>query len=672
MKFRLLTLLMYACLISKLSAGQDFSNIKYGRVEVADFNPPVSVLDSGTNALIIKDFGNTEFIGNESGFFSLVFTRFIRVKILNKSGINAGHFNILLRNKKDGKFEKITDIKGVTYHLSGQNITETKLALKSVLPVKYNENGGQLSVTMPSLDSSCLFDLYYKIESNYFVSPPAWTFQRDYPCLWNEFKITIPSVFHYHLNSRGDDRFDIKSDTSFRQYFSVHQPGPAVAQTNLSNVTCISNQYRWVKKNIPALKALQHIYSPANYISGISFYLDYYQQDEHSAKVLQKESWNDLSKMLMSRQEFGLSLDQENTWMDAELDRITAHVTSGQDELDVIYKYVRDNFSCTDHADILITSSLKDVFNRRSGNVGELNLLLTAMLRHVHIKADPAILRNRIDGEARPADPNLQEYNYLICVAGLGKEIFLLDASQVTNPFDRLPSYCYNGTAIIINSMKADFLLLSSDSVTETRTIKITWRKKENGIWTGSALINFNEQAAMDIRRQVSRISLSQYFNTLLEKSPDLNVGGLSFDSLENPDHGLALHYDFENKVAANSDIMNLIPVPEILQLGNPFSDTSREILVEMPAKLNDTSDYTIVIPDGYEVQKIPGSLQMKLGAGGGSYAYNIKNDGKTIRLLISLKLEEATFKPEDFRYLNEFFSNIIRKENGQIIFKKL
>ncbi len=56
-------------------------------------------LDSGANALIIADIGSTKFDGNHKGFFTLIFTRFLRVKIMNKNGFDIGSREIPLYHK---------------------------------------------------------------------------------------------------------------------------------------------------------------------------------------------------------------------------------------------------------------------------------------------------------------------------------------------------------------------------------------------------------------------------------------------------------------------------------------------------------------------------------------------------------------------------------------------
>jgi hypothetical protein len=67
---------------------QDRTAYKFGKISATDFNVTAPASDSGASVVIIADIGSTSFEGNNKGFFVLVFTRYLRVKILNKSGFS--------------------------------------------------------------------------------------------------------------------------------------------------------------------------------------------------------------------------------------------------------------------------------------------------------------------------------------------------------------------------------------------------------------------------------------------------------------------------------------------------------------------------------------------------------------------------------------------------------
>src|SRR4051812_23597129 len=81
--------------VTLTSAAQEKSPVKFGKIAPADFTIK-QVYDSGANAVVIADIGNSVFEGNSKGWFSLNYKRFRRVKILNKNGFDAASVKIPL------------------------------------------------------------------------------------------------------------------------------------------------------------------------------------------------------------------------------------------------------------------------------------------------------------------------------------------------------------------------------------------------------------------------------------------------------------------------------------------------------------------------------------------------------------------------------------------------
>ena len=76
-------------------------------------------------------------------------------------------------------------------------VQETKLESKSIFEEKHSQNYDLTKFSMPALKEGSIFDLTITTKSSNFSDPPSWTFQGEYPCLWSEYEVTIPSVFHY-------------------------------------------------------------------------------------------------------------------------------------------------------------------------------------------------------------------------------------------------------------------------------------------------------------------------------------------------------------------------------------------------------------------------------------------------------------------------------------------
>jgi len=56
-----------------------------------------------------------------------------------------------------------------------------------------------------------------------------------------------------------------------------------------------------------------------------------------------------------------------------------------------VFYYLQEHLTCTNHYDKYIRTNLRDGIKKNSGTVGDLNLLLVAMLRQKGFTADPVL-----------------------------------------------------------------------------------------------------------------------------------------------------------------------------------------------------------------------------------------------------------------------------------------
>jgi hypothetical protein len=495
---------------------QEKTKYKFGDISKTDFNFTEEKFDSGANAVILKDIGSTRFDGNDKGFFTLVYTRYLRVKILNKNGFDIGNRTIYLdRDLNDN--EKIYSIKGSTFNLEAGTITETKLDPKSVYPEKYNRDHDRVKFSMPALKEGSVFDLEYIVKSPFYGQLRSWSFQGEYPRLWSEYVVTIPPPFHYMVKQQGDDHFEVKTANEVFTIFTIKENTETSDGVDNSaydgktySLKGTSSELRWVKKNVPALHEEPYITALKNYYSDVSFQLNYFQwKSMYSTDTKQDylESWSSISKTLLQDENFGQSLSHVNTWMTDELKSVVQEASSDEEKAQRIYSYVCSNFrvvSSESHIENNVYSAnLRDVYNKKEGSVAEVNLLLTAMLRHEGVSSDPLILSTRENGYASAVYPLIDEYNYVVCIAYIGDKKVALDASHPFIGFGQLPVKCYNGYGHVMNVDRPLAIRFNSDSISETSVTSVFITNDEKGKPSGSLKTIFGKSGSFERRVEI-------------------------------------------------------------------------------------------------------------------------------------------------------------------------
>lgn len=121
-----------------------------------------------------------------------------------------------------------------------------------------------------------------------------------------------------------------------------------------------------------------------------------------------------------------------------------------------------------------------------------------------------------------------------------------------------------------------------------------------------------------------------------------------------------------------DEDIIYFSPMLTEATRNNPFKSVERNYPVEFPYVQRENYILNMEIPKGYKVDELPKSTRVKLNDNEGMFEYIIRAEGENIQLMSRLILNKATYSPEDYATLRDFYAFIIKKEAEQIVFKKV
>ena len=140
------------------------------------------------------------------------------------------------------------------------------------------------------------------------------------------------------------------------------------------------SDYRWVMKNVPALKEESFTSSIHNFISKLDFQLSDIRYPLTPHNVM--GTWPEVCKHLLESEYFGADINKNNGWLGDIVKPLVSGTNNDLVKAKNIYTYVRDHFTCTSHSRMDMEQSLKNVVKSRNGNVAEINLLLITMLKY--------------------------------------------------------------------------------------------------------------------------------------------------------------------------------------------------------------------------------------------------------------------------------------------------
>lgn len=666
-KFILCFSILFSCIFS---TAQEKSNAKFGKISPADFANKVYNIDSNANAVVIADIGSTEILGNSKGAFSFEYKRYRRAHILNKNGY--GIADVVIPVYKQGIVEeKLDNLRAVTYNLEDGKVVETKLDKSNIFKEELDRNRTLIKFTFPNIKEGSIIEYECKIISDYFWEVNPWEFQGEYPELWSEYNFSNPEFFNYVFLMQGYMTAE-KSTTERREHFRMNNAQTSgSSRTESDEFDADVTDYRWVMKNVPALKEESYTTSINNYIAKLTLIFSFIRYPFTPKDVL--GTWPEsLKNVLIDNEYFGADLKKNNNWLSDVVKPIIAGTASETEKAEKIFAYVRDNLTCTHHSGMYLTKSLKEILRTRNGNDADINLLLTAMLKYAGINSDPVILSTRSNGVTYSIYPVLDKFNYVICLAHPeGKDVYL-DASWPRLGFGNLTTDCYNGHARVVND-DATPLNLSADSVKENSMTSVLLTSDEKGNLIGSFKQTPGYYESHSIREKIKEKGKDEYFKDLKKEYGQemAELTNTQIDSLDRLEESINVSYDFQMNIDKD-DIIYLNPMMGEGYKQNPFKSAQRMYPVEMPYVMNKTYGFTLIVPDGYVVDEIPKPAIVKFNEeGDGIFEYRITQSENTISLRTRIMFTRATFQPEEYDVLREFFNLIVKKESEQIVLKK-
>jgi hypothetical protein len=645
------------------------ADYKFGNVTAKDFEIPSSkIVDSDAAAVILYEAGATHFVGNKKGWFNYVYNCTKKIKIINKRAFDLATIGIGLY-KKDDNEEALSDVKAITYNLNNGAVSSVKLDKDDIFTEQQDKNHILKKFTLPAVQEGSIIEYSYTITSPYTFNMPSWRFQStEYPVLWSEYKVSIPSTLIYTSIHQGFDSFYIKKYSQGYESYSVTQPADKSslgAQDQNLTVSTATNNYLWVEKDLKPLKTEAFVSSPENYIDKIEFQLSATYNGENKRDVA--NTWQNACKEFLSDADFRESISHDISW----IKDLGDNAQNILDEAKNIYYYVKNNYTCINTLGLFKETDLYDVYKKQKGSVRGINLLLTAMLNNKNIYAEPVLLSTRENGFVNPNYPVIDKFDYLICRAFIGGKYYLLDATEPTLGFGELTGKCYNGYARVINETRPDSLYLSADSLKEKEVTTLFLTNDSTGKMSGSYKCILGNIQSADMREKMKRSDEDEYFKNVKKSfSFDANLSNTIIDSLAQPEMPVSVGYDLNFKFDDDLVYFNPLMFADAPK-ENPFKSAQRNYPIEMPYCIDRTYVMNMQVPQGYKVDELPKPARVTLNDNEGSFEYLIQQSGDNIQLRCRTKLNKANFEPEDYETLRNFFAFVVEKQGEQIVFKK-
>lgn len=644
MKIKYFVVLAFLMQILVINA-QDF---RMGRVSVDELKETSHPADSSAAAAILYKKGVTNIVLNPDGSFAIRTDVETRIKIYKKEGLDYANFSISYYTR--GEKESVTFNNAVTYNLVNDKIEKTKIKREGEFTEEINENWTSKKIVLPNVKEGSVIEFKYTLRSPYLSTIPDWYFQQGIPVNYVSYETYIPEFFTYRINLNSTD-ITTKEE-------KVHNP---------KNYSDLKTSY--LGKNLPAIKAEEYVTNIRNYAANVKHELARTQFPNSMIKNY-VVSWEDVVKSIYDYNEFGNELKQSSYFED-DIKEIS-QIINPVDRMNAVLNLVQNKMTWNNKYGYLCKDGVRKAYRNGTGNVAEINLILTRILRSVGLQANPVLVSTRSNGIS--VFPSKNAFDYVITCVEMNNKKYLLDATSKYAVANILPTRVINYSGRIIRDDKSSEEVRLVPEISSRKVIFAMMNIDESGKVSGRIKHQFQDYEAFDFRETYVKTSEDSYLENLEKRLNGIEVE--NYKRTNSEDLGKPLIEDFSivanNLVDIIADKLYLTPTIYYQRKRNPFTTEKRNYPIDFVYPFQEKFNFSYAIPESYEVESLPQSTALALPDGLGMFRYVIEVKGNQIQVAVDLAINQAVVSEVYYPDLKEFFKHIVEKQSEKIVLKRI
>jgi hypothetical protein len=629
--------LVFCALLLFLTATSQDKIPKYGTIDKADLEMKDCDFDPGAEAVELLDIGEMEYLYVQNVGWQSEATYRIRIKILKATAIDRAQIKIRYYSKD--RYQEITGVNGVSYNLDAAgNIEETKMEKQAVFNKTVNKEYSEVSFALPNIKVGSVFEYKYKMTRKSYSYIPEWHFQKSIPVKYSAYNLAIPEYFQFTVQSTLRQKMDRKENSS-GTFYTMH--------------------------NIPGLKDEPYSSGRESYLQRIEFQLSKIVTPSYYEEVM--TTWPKIIKELEENEYFGLAI-KKNIRGTNDLDAQLKTAKSIKEKVQMVYNYVQKNMQCNDEYGIYSDNGIKDAWDKKNGNIADINFILIRLLRDAGIEAKPLLASTKDNGAINTIYPFLRQFNCVLAYVTDGDERYIMNAADKYNSFNLIPYDVLYTNALVVDKDSGGLVGLNSDKKF-ANSIYFSAAIEADGKITGNATLSSLGYARNTRMSTYKKDKLK----AMVEDNEGINIKADSININNEKDELLPL----EQKIGFSGNMQTsggylFLPYNLFTGIGkNPFIEENRvmDIDFDYPKSYTVTGSFTLA--DNYIVNELPKNTKMIMPDTSIVLTRVIQQDANIISFRFTLNFTAPGYSAEGYPYIKEFFKKMYEILDERIVLKK-
>jgi hypothetical protein len=617
-----------------------------GKVTIEELKEKVCPIDTAAAAAIIF---KTSKIKYDVTIGQVVTETEVKLKIYKKEGYEYANID---EAYYIGNGERVDFSNVATYNIVKGEIVKTKLKKEGEFKEEVTKDIYRKKITLSDVKEGSIIEYKIKKFTNNGFRLVNFFFQEEIPVRDVELKVEYPAKFYYSKTLTGYSTPEVVEE------------GFNDAASGLYTNRCI---YRF--HDILPLKEEGFVNNINNYRTRIRYELASVKNSYGVEENISRD-WESVVKKVYESEYFGAEL-KKTGYFENDIDAILKDLKTNQEKMDAIFNFVKSKVIWNEELGFTCDDGVKKAYQQKKGNVAEINLMLTAMLRYAGIEANPILVSTRSNGVFMY--PSVAAYNYVIAGVELENQVVLLDATNKYSLPNILPIRDLNwyGRIIRKNESSAEIDLMPKSNSKDVINILAT--VNDNGEISGKIREQYFDYNAFIYRNKYSDDSNDAYIEKLEKRYQGLEISDYEVQNKNDITKPVIENYSFtsSNSVEIIGDKMYVSPFLFFATSENPFKQEKREYPIDFVFPSQDKFNISINLPEGYVVENLPQPKAVAMPDNMGTIKYNISNNGSQVQLLYVYEMNQPIIPSEYYEILKNFYKEIVNKQTEKIVIKK-
>ena len=662
-------LLVILIATSSVISAQDF---KFGKVSKEELAEKVYAKDSAAVAAVLYRSRKIRYQYVTGSGFDVITEVHGRIKIYTKEGFDFATISEQLY-KSGSTTETLTSLKAFTYNLENGSVVKQKMDKSGIFSTSLNKSRDEKKFTLPNLKEGSVIEFQYKLNSPFAYNIDEIVLQHDIPIKHQEVSISTPEYFTFKPLMKGylfvTPEYSAKTGKiNFTSKSRSQGSGGTTFSQSQVDYRISTTDYKMT--DVPALKEEPFVNDMDNYRSAVKYELQFVKFPEQIQENY-TTTWEAVVKKIYESDSFGGQL-KLNKYFKDDLVALKSATNSDIELASSIFLHVQKHMSWNSTYGYYTDKGVKKAYKEKTGNIADINLMLTAMLQTAGLDANPVLVSTR--GHGVPMFPTREGFNYVVASVQLDGETVLLDATNKYTKPNLLPTRALNWYGKLIKKDATFTTLNLIPQNTSRENTNMSVEIMTDGKIQGKLRKTHSDYNAYVYRNNYGSVNEDEYLEKLENKNDGMEISDYSIKNKNEVGKAIMESYAFNLDSQANvvGNKIYFAPLFHMTMDENPFKLEERNYPIDFTYPWQDRYILNIILPDGYEITSKPEDINMVLAENLGGFKYKIVVNGKTMQIMVDLRINQAVIAQDRYGEIKELFKNAVEKQTEKVVLSKI